>query len=209
MPGRCSSRSARSCTRRGVRAGEADGQRRGKNAEENDRAKRCQSRDEPRDEQHAEAELGRDQYAADDWREAGRHDPVLVHAFEEVTRRLGLLDPREQTHCAQARAEHEVRHCSCQRLSPSIAVPDLAWRRRLFQGSSDYPRSVAKLDRVIVRVLPAMPRSLVRRISDRYIAGTTIADVVRVVRELNAEGKMATIDVLGEEATGKIGRAHV
>jgi proline dehydrogenase len=62
---------------------------------------------------------------------------------------------------------------------------------------------VAKLDRAIVRVLPAMPRSLVRLISDRYIAGTTIADAVRVVRELNAEGKMATIDVLGEEAAGR------
>jgi proline dehydrogenase len=62
---------------------------------------------------------------------------------------------------------------------------------------------VAKLDRAIVRVLPAMPRSLVRRISDRYIAGTTIADAVRVVRELNAEGKMATVDVLGEEAASR------
>ena len=71
------------------------------------------------------------------------------------------------------------------------------------KAASDYPRAVAKLDRAIVRVLPAMPRSLVRRISDRYIAGTTIADAVRVVRELNAEGKMATVDVLGEEATGR------
>jgi proline dehydrogenase len=48
-----------------------------------------------------------------------------------------------------------------------------------------------------------MPRSLVRRISDRYIAGTKIADAVRVVRELNADGKMATVDVLGEEATSR------
>jgi proline dehydrogenase len=62
---------------------------------------------------------------------------------------------------------------------------------------------VSKLDRAIVRVLPAMPRSLVRRVSDRYIAGTTIADAVRVVRELNAAEKMATLDVLGEEATSR------
>ena len=38
-----------------------------------------------------------------------------------------------------------------------------------------------------------------RRISERYIAGTELADALRVVRELNAQGKMATIDVLGEE----------
>jgi proline dehydrogenase len=55
------------------------------------------------------------------------------------------------------------------------------------------------LDRAIVRVLPVVPRSVVRRISDRYIAGTTIADACRVVRKLNDQGKMATIDVLGEE----------
>ena len=48
-----------------------------------------------------------------------------------------------------------------------------------------------------------MPRSLVRRISNRYIAGTTIADAVRVVRDLNAKGQMATVDVLGEEASGR------
>src|SRR5262249_49286974 len=37
--------------------------------------------------------------------------------------------------------------------------------------------------------------------SARYIAGETLADAVAVVRELNAGGKMATVDVLGEEIT--------
>jgi len=55
------------------------------------------------------------------------------------------------------------------------------------------------LDRALVRVLPAVPRSVVRRISNRYIAGTTLADAVRVVKQLNADGKTATVDVLGEE----------
>jgi proline dehydrogenase len=60
---------------------------------------------------------------------------------------------------------------------------------------------VALLDRAIVRVLPAVPRPVVRRISERYIAGTELEDACRVVRQLNDEGKMATIDVLGEEIT--------
>ena len=38
-----------------------------------------------------------------------------------------------------------------------------------------------------------------RRLSDRYIAGPELADAVAVVRELNAAGKKATLDVLGEE----------
>ncbi len=40
-----------------------------------------------------------------------------------------------------------------------------------------------------------------RRIADRYIAGTQLADACRVVERLNEAGKMATIDVLGEEIT--------
>jgi proline dehydrogenase len=59
---------------------------------------------------------------------------------------------------------------------------------------------VALLDRAIVRVLPAVPRPVVKRLSQRYIAGTELVDACRVVSRLNDQGKMATIDVLGEEA---------
>jgi proline dehydrogenase len=62
---------------------------------------------------------------------------------------------------------------------------------------------VALLDRAIVRLLPAVPKPVVRRISSRYIAGTELADACRVVRELNAQGKTATVDVLGEEITSR------
>jgi proline dehydrogenase len=58
---------------------------------------------------------------------------------------------------------------------------------------------VALLDRAIVRVLPAVPRPVVKRLSQRYIAGPALADAVAVVRALNEQGKTATIDVLGEE----------
>jgi proline dehydrogenase len=60
---------------------------------------------------------------------------------------------------------------------------------------------VALLDRAIVRALPAVPRPVVGKISARYIAGTGLEDACRVVKELNAASKMATIDVLGEEIT--------
>jgi proline dehydrogenase len=62
---------------------------------------------------------------------------------------------------------------------------------------------VALLDRAIVRVLPAVPRPVVRKLSRRYIAGSTLVEACRVVSELNEKGKMATIDVLGEEITGR------
>ena len=62
---------------------------------------------------------------------------------------------------------------------------------------------MALLDRSIVRVLPAVPRPIVRRISGRYIAGSGLPDAIRVVKDLNAQGKMATIDVLGEESASR------
>lgn len=58
---------------------------------------------------------------------------------------------------------------------------------------------MALLDRALVKLLPAVPKPVVQKLSSRYIAGAELADADRVVRELNAAGKMATIDVLGEE----------
>ena len=55
------------------------------------------------------------------------------------------------------------------------------------------------LDRAIVRLLPAVPRPVVQMLSSRYIAGPELKDARATVRRLNAERKMATIDVLGEE----------
>jgi proline dehydrogenase len=56
-------------------------------------------------------------------------------------------------------------------------------------------------DRAIVRLLPAVPRPVVRKFSERYIAGAELKDARETVRQLNADGKVATIDVLGEEIT--------
>jgi proline dehydrogenase len=58
---------------------------------------------------------------------------------------------------------------------------------------------LALLDRALVHLLPAVPRQIVRRIADRYIAGEEIDDAVATVAQLNEEGMTATIDVLGEE----------
>jgi proline dehydrogenase len=60
---------------------------------------------------------------------------------------------------------------------------------------------VGLFDQAIARALPAVPRPVVQRFSQRYIAGSTLQDAVDVVRRLNGEGKLATIDVLGEEIT--------
>jgi proline dehydrogenase len=58
---------------------------------------------------------------------------------------------------------------------------------------------VALLDRAIVRLLPVVPRLLVQKLSERYIAGPELKDARASVRRLNAQGKLAAIGVLGEE----------
>jgi len=60
---------------------------------------------------------------------------------------------------------------------------------------------VAIFDRAIVRLLPAVPRPVVQKLSERYIAGPELKDAREAVRRINAEGKLATVDVLGEEIT--------
>lgn len=57
------------------------------------------------------------------------------------------------------------------------------------------------INKLVVSAVPLVPRSLVRSVAGRYIAGETIDDAVRCVRQLNAEGVCATLDVLGEDIT--------
>ena len=57
------------------------------------------------------------------------------------------------------------------------------------------------LNDLIVRTLPLVPRPIVRRVASRYVAGETLDDAVRTLRELNSRGCMATLDVLGEDVT--------
>ncbi|MFH0943636.1 MAG: proline dehydrogenase family protein [Planctomycetota bacterium] len=55
------------------------------------------------------------------------------------------------------------------------------------------------LDRLVAVSLPIIPKPVVGIVSRRYIAGEHLADAVQVVRQLNAEGASATVDVLGED----------
>ncbi len=55
--------------------------------------------------------------------------------------------------------------------------------------------------RLVVTTLPVVPKFVVGKVAARYVAGSTLDDAVRVVRGLNAEKAMATLDVLGEEVS--------
>jgi len=54
-------------------------------------------------------------------------------------------------------------------------------------------------DRIIARALPLVPKSIVRRVANRYIAGETSDEALRVAAGLNQRGIRATLDILGED----------
>lgn len=57
------------------------------------------------------------------------------------------------------------------------------------------------INRAIVALLPLVPRSLVWKVSRKYIAGTTLQEALDCVAHLNSAGMSATLDVLGEDST--------
>lgn len=55
--------------------------------------------------------------------------------------------------------------------------------------------------RLVVTTLPLVPKPVVGKVASRYVAGETLEDALAEVRKLNAQGAVATMDVLGEEVS--------
>jgi len=62
---------------------------------------------------------------------------------------------------------------------------------------------VKVINDTIVGFVKLLPRSVVHIFAKKYIAGETLDDAVRVVKELNEKGIVATMDVLGESVNTK------
>jgi proline dehydrogenase len=54
------------------------------------------------------------------------------------------------------------------------------------------------LNKLIVKMMPIVPRFVVRKVAMKYIAGEELSDAVNMTQKLQGEGNMTTIDVLGE-----------
>ncbi len=52
---------------------------------------------------------------------------------------------------------------------------------------------------LVVRSLHAIPKPILRKLSDRYIAGDTLEEAVRKAQALQAKGFSSILDVLGED----------
>jgi proline dehydrogenase len=57
--------------------------------------------------------------------------------------------------------------------------------------------------RLVVTTIPFVPKALVGKVARRYVAGKDRIEALAKVRELNALGAMATLDLLGEEVSDR------
>ncbi len=58
-------------------------------------------------------------------------------------------------------------------------------------------------NRLLASALPLVPKVIVGRFARRYVAGETLDDALETIAQLNAEGAMATVDLLGEEVKAR------
>jgi len=56
---------------------------------------------------------------------------------------------------------------------------------------------------LIARLLPLVPRAVVRGIAARYVAGENLDTAVKFVRQINDESRHATLDILGEDSADR------
>jgi proline dehydrogenase len=61
---------------------------------------------------------------------------------------------------------------------------------------------MALVNRAVAAALGMIPEGILWRFARRYVAGVTLAEAVRAVRDLNARGLLATLDILGEHVAG-------
>ena len=54
-------------------------------------------------------------------------------------------------------------------------------------------------DSLIKHGMPLVPKFIVGKVARRYVAGEGIEEAAECIRQLNSQGTMATVDVLGEE----------
>jgi proline dehydrogenase len=71
----------------------------------------------------------------------------------------------------------------------------------IYSAHIKFEVAMSWFNKLIVYGLPLTPKPVVKYFSAPYIAGPDILDAINTTRELNNDGMMATIDILGEEIT--------
>lgn len=54
------------------------------------------------------------------------------------------------------------------------------------------------LNELIIKSMPLIPKSIIKSVAKRYIAGSYLSDAINMTKKFEANGAMTTIDLLGE-----------
>src|SRR5207244_5380342 len=93
-----------------------------------------------------------------------------------------------------SRQSRSATPCGCSSLRQSRSS---ARRVRASCASANIASPLAIFDRAIVRLLPAVPRPLMQKLSERYIAGPELKDERENVVLVYEERELVKIDVIG------------
>ena len=59
------------------------------------------------------------------------------------------------------------------------------------------------INKIIILLIPYLPKFFIKIIANKYIAGTNITDAVKAVKKINSKNQLATLDILGEHTRDK------
>lgn len=59
------------------------------------------------------------------------------------------------------------------------------------------------INKILIAILPALPKFFIKIFSKKYVAGTTINEALEIIKKLNIKNHRATIDILGEHTQSK------
>ena len=54
------------------------------------------------------------------------------------------------------------------------------------------------INKTIIKIIPFLPKSVIRLFSKKYVAGTTNKEVIKTIKNLNFQQQSVTVDILGE-----------
>ncbi len=80
---------------------------------------------------------------------------------------------------------------------PPEGMPE-RYRQNTIHGGGRNTGAQSLLNRLMVLAMPFVPKPIVGQVARRYVAGERVEQMLATVKELNAFGISATVDVLGE-----------
>jgi len=68
----------------------------------------------------------------------------------------------------------------------------------LFDNLYKFIHMILTINNCIAKIIPYLPKSIIKQFAKKYVAGTTIDEAISAVKKLDNMGQYTTLDILGE-----------